>query len=234
MSRLDLLKERKIPQSTVPDVNVVLDLLESQWHQEVEPAVESLGDPLDGLILTVLSQNTNDRNRDMAYERLRSRHGDWAAIAALSHGEVADAIRSAGISNIKAATILRVLENVKARTGSYSLSPLREESRDAVWNFLTGLQGVGPKTAAVVMVFDLGIPAFPVDTHVARFCRRMAWVDVKAQPAVIQEDMEHRVPDHRKAGAHLNIITHGRQICKARKPICSDCVLRGFCPSSLN
>ncbi len=215
-----------------PDIKIVLDILESQWGEEAHPDVVALDEPLDGLILTVLSQNTNDKNRDMGYHQLRERHGSWDQIAGLDQETVADAIRPAGISNIKSATILRVLKNVKERFGEYSLKSLRGSSREEAWNFLTNLQGVGPKTAAVVFVFDLGFPAFPVDTHVSRLCRRLGWAEEKESPAAIQERMEQKVPDYRKGGAHLNMIKHGRMICKARGPLCPLCPLRVLCPSS--
>ncbi len=218
---------------TPPDLEMVLDILERQWGQEAKADVVAFDEPLDGLILTVLSQNTNDKNRDMGYQQLRQRHGSWDQIAALDLETLADAIRPAGISNVKSATILRVLKEVKDRFGGYSLKALREGPRQEAWEFLTNLQGVGPKTAAVVLVFDLGFPAFPVDTHVARLCRRLGWAQEKDSPAAIQERMEQLVPDRRKGGAHLNMIYHGRGICKARAPQCQLCPLRGLCPSSL-
>ncbi|EEX48379.1 MULTISPECIES: endonuclease III domain-containing protein [Jonquetella] len=232
MSRMTVSQSPKELKRPVPPVTAVLDLLEAQWGQESNPDVTSFDEPLDGLILIVLSQNTNDRNRDMAFDRLKAACPTWADAAALSQAELISLIRPAGLCDSKSATIIRVLGAAKDLTGQYSLGLLRKKKPAEAWNFMTSIKGVGVKTAACVMVFDLGFPAFPVDTHVARFCRRMGWAPEKASPAAIQEMMEGLVPDSRKAGAHLNIITHGRRVCKARGPLCGDCLLRGLCPAS--
>lgn len=215
-----------------PPVTMVLDLLEYQWHQETEPQVDPFEEPLDGLILIILSQNTNDRNRDMAFERLKQVCPCWDQVLQLSRDQLIDLIRPAGLCDSKADTIRRALKAVNEKMGQLSLKAMRKADPDESWAFLTGIKGVGVKTAACVFVFDLGFPAFPVDTHVARFCRRMGWAAEKATPDAIQEQMEQLVPDHRKAGAHLNIILHGRGICQARNPKCGLCLLRGLCVSS--
>lgn len=209
----------------------VLDVLESIWGQEANPKVSAFEDPLDGLILTVLSQNTNDNNRDRAFYKLKSLYPKWAEVAALPAEALADAIRVAGIANVKSSRIKEILEVVRQTFGVYSLRDMSSWEGVEVMDFLLSLPGVGPKTAACVMVFDLGIPAFPVDTHVARFCRRMGWVDRSSSPISIQEQMEVLVPEARKKGAHLNIISHCKSLCRARSPICGSCLLSGICPS---
>nr|WP_255700317.1 endonuclease III [Dethiosulfovibrio faecalis] len=214
------------------DLLSVLDVLEELWGQEKNPMVSAFDDPLDGLMLTILSQNTNDNNRDRAFDKLKALYPLWEDVAAVTPDELADAIRVAGIANVKAARMLDVLKIIHDELGEYGLTRLKEREPDGVRAFLEGLPGVGPKTAACVLVFDMDIPAFPVDTHVARFCRRMEWVAPSANPVRIQEYMEKIVPDERKKGAHLNIISHGKSICKARKPICSRCPLADSCPSS--
>ena len=232
MSRASVEKAPQPVKMETPPISLVLDVLEQLWKQESQPAQKAFDEPLDGLIMTVLSQNTNDRNRDMAYERLRSQYGPWERIALLSQGDVAEAIKQAGICNNEAATILRVLGQVKERFGAYSLKSLKESTPAEAWDFMTGIQGVGPKTAACVLAFDLGFPAFPVDTHVARISKRLHWAEEKESPAEIQARLEKLVPDSRKCGGHLNIIQHGKHICRARNPKCGECPLRGFCPSS--
>ncbi|MDY3868047.1 MAG: endonuclease III [Pyramidobacter sp.] len=232
MSRANGENKQRLSEVTPPPIPLVLDVLEQLWKQESQPAQKAFDEPLDGLIMTVLSQNTNDRNRDMAYEQLRRQHGAWDNIARLSQAQIAEAIKSAGICNNKAATILRVLSSVKDRFGKYSLKALKKMSPDEARDFMTSIPGVGPKTAACVLAFDLSFPAFPVDTHVARISKRLHWADENKTPAEIQEQMEEAVPDNRKSGGHLNIIQHGKNICKARNPLCGKCPLRGLCPSS--
>ena len=231
MSRVDRSKNVEPKKLTSPPVKTVFDILEQLWRQGTDSAKIVYEEPLDGLIETVLSQNTNDRNRDMAFDRLKEK-GEWITIARLSQAEIVDAIRPAGICNNKAATIQRVLEKVKQTYGDYSLKALKEGMPEEAWEFMTHIQGVGPKTAACVLAFDLGFPAFPVDTHVARICRRLGWADEKESPAEIQSRMETIVPPELKTAGHLNFIQHGKNICKARAPLCGKCPLRGLCPSS--
>lgn len=215
-----------------PPITAVLEILEQLWKQGTAPDKIVYEEPLDGLIETVLSQNTNDRNRDMAFERLKSQYSAWERIAALPQQQIAEAIKPAGICNNKAATILRVLKAVKERFGGYSLKPLKSGSPAEAWDFMTHIQGVGPKTAACVLAFDLGFPAFPVDTHVARIAKRLGWAAPKETPAEIQSRLERLVPDGMKCAGHLNVIQHGKNICTARAPKCGSCPLRGLCPSS--
>lgn len=211
----------------LPDV---LDILEGLWGQEAAPKVSAFEDPLDGLMLTVLSQNTNDNNRDRAFQELKSLYPSWEKVASVPAESLAKAIKVAGIANVKSVRMKEILDIVKGSFGEYSLKGISLWDKSKVEGFLTSLPGVGPKTAACVMVFDLGIPAFPVDTHVARFCRRMEWVDRSASPVAIQEKMEKVVPEDRKKGAHLNIISHCKALCRARNPLCSSCSLSALCP----
>ena len=231
MSRVDVAKSVKPQKIGPPPVQTVFDILEQLWKQGTESAKIVYEEPLDGLIETVLSQNTNDRNRDMAFDRLKEK-GSWGKIARLSKETIVEAIKPAGICNNKAATIQRVLAKVKETYSSYSLKKLKNGTSEEAWNFMTHIQGVGPKTAACVLAFDLGFPAFPVDTHVARICKRLGWAEEKESPAEIQARMETIVPLDLKTAGHLNFIQHGKNICKARSPLCGECPLRGLCPSS--
>lgn len=217
--------------ATKEQVARVLDALEVLWHQERAVIEEDhhLEDPLDGLILTVLSQNTNDRNRDRGFAGLKTRFLSWEDVARAALDDIADAIRPAGIANNKARTIKRVLEIIFSRFGSFSLMEMKDWAADEARNFLENLPGVGPKTAACVLVFDLDMPAFPADTHVTRVCKRLGWAPTSSTPARIQDLMERIVSPERYKGAHLNLIEHGRHLCKARNPLCPKCPVRSMC-----
>src|SRR6266508_1430660 len=139
-------------------------------------------DPLEELVLTVLSQNTSDVNRDRAYTALRERFPTWEALAAASPAEVADAIRPGGLANTKAPRILSILREIRDREGDFDLSWMEGASDAGVRDYLTSLPGVGPKTAACVLAFSLGRPALPVDTHVFRVARRLGFFDERTAP----------------------------------------------------
>jgi len=208
----------------------ILDALEGAWGNEKRPPSDLRHEePLDGLILTILSQNTNDKNRDKAFNALKAKYPTWDDVAAASSEDVAETIRVAGLGCTKADRILNVLRIVKGKFGEHSIKGLAELNGAEAKEFLVSLPGVGLKTAACVLVFDLGMPAFPVDTHVARVSRRLGWVPEKMTPDKIQEYLEGVLPAPRFRGAHLNIIQHGRQICRARNPLCADCVIAKWC-----
>ena len=207
----------------------VLDLLEGVWHNEASPPSLGHGEPLDGLVLTVLSQNTNDRNRDRAFERLKARFPTWESVVGAGAEALEDAVRPAGLAPTKARRILEILEIVRGDFGAYSIAALAERGRDEARRYLTALPGVGEKTAACVLMFDMGLPAFPVDTHVSRVCRRVGFVPEKASPDAVCAVMEREVPPSRYLGGHVNIIEHGRAVCAARKPLCGACPLTALC-----
>ncbi len=206
----------------------VLDILEGIWHNEENPPELGHEDPLDGLVLTVLSQNTNDRNRDRAYERLREAFPEWS-MAVHDPAGIAEAIKPAGLSLIKSQRIVDILKVVYERLGTYSMESLRSWDPGGIRNLLDSFAGVGPKTVACVLLFDFGIPAFPVDTHIARFARRMEWAEERTPPEKISVFFESVVPENRFLGAHVNIIHHGRGLCSARNPKCIQCPLVSLC-----
>jgi endonuclease-3 len=207
----------------------VLDILESRWHNEVTPPDIGHAEPLDGLVLTVLSQHTNDRNRDTAFARLKERCPTWEEAAEAGYETVLDAVRPAGLAPTKADRILKILDIVSRDFGSYTILPLVERGRDDAKNYLLALPGVGEKTAACVLLFDMGLPAFPVDTHITRVCRRIGFVDEKTSAEEICAIMEREVAPSRYLGGHVNIIEHGRSVCKARAPVCRGCDLDRLC-----
>lgn len=208
----------------------VLDVLDDAYGGESLPRDEyATGEPLDGLMLTLLSQNTNDRNRDIAYGRLREACASWDDVAALSADEIEELIRPAGLGETKALRMKGALAKIMADTGAYSLKTLKDWAPSDVRSYLCSIEGIGPKTAACVMVFDLGMTAFPVDTHVARLSRRFGFAAEKDSPEKIQAFLESIVPPERCMGGHLNMISHGRAICGARAPKCGECGAASLC-----
>jgi endonuclease-3 len=209
---------------------LVLDRLDGIYGREAEPPdLYATGEPLDGLMLTLLSQNTNDRNRDVAYESLRSRYPAWSDVASASQRDVATSIKSAGLGEIKAERMKQILDRIESDFGGHTLAAMKEWDADRVREYLSGLHGIGPKTVACVMAFDLGLPAFPVDTHVARISRRLGWAGERATPEKIQLFLEGTVPPERCGGGHLNMIEHGRKICHARNQLCAGCAVNDIC-----
>ena len=184
---------------------------------------------LDELVNTVLSQNTNDRNRDQAYANMRSQFPTWEAVRDANPTELIDSIRIAGLANQKGPRIQKILQTITEEHGKLDLRFLESFPPDDVHKGLTGLKGVGPKTASIVMVFSLGIPAFPVDTHVYRVSARIGLRD----PAISVEEA-HTVlaklfPPDSYGEVHLNLIYLGRRICHARQPQCEICPVRNVC-----
>lgn len=216
--------------SELHHVTEILDMLECLYGNEKRPAEDLRYDePLDDLILTILSQNTNDRLRDKAYASMRSRYPSWEEVAASDINDLKEVIRIAGMVNAKPARIKQILSLVKDKFGCYSLKGLKEWTQPEVRKYLTSLPGVGPKTSAIVECFDLDMPGFPVDTHITRLSKRFGWADEKNPPDKIQEKLERELPKERFRGGHLNFLDHGRGICNARSPRCCECRLNKWC-----
>ena len=188
---------------------------------------ERQGDPLDVLILTILSQNTNDTNRDRAYAQLQATYASHQAMAEAPTEELAEAIRTAGMHNQKAKSIQRALRTTYERHGVYDLSHLEILSGEEALEELVALKGVGKKTAGIVLAFSLGKPYFPVDTHIQRITKRLRFVARNDDP---HEVMNALVPDELKFQFHIHLIQHGRDTCKARKPHCDRCLIADLCP----
>ena len=212
------------------NIDEVFDLLEKMWGNEATPPQIAHEEPLDGLVLTLLSQNTNDRNRDKGFAALKARFPQWKAVAMAGAEIIADCIRPAGLANTKSERMLLILQKVRETFGEYSLKELKGWEDERAKEYLGSLPGVGAKTVACVMLFDLGKPAFPVDTHIARFSKRMEWVSEKTPPEKTQIFLEEWVPEERFFGGHINIIDHGRGVCGARKVLCGECLISPICP----
>jgi endonuclease-3 len=183
--------------------------------------------PLDELILTVLSQSTNDRNRDVAFLRLRARFPSWSAVRDAPNDEVEAAIRPGGISKVKSRRIQDIL---RALDDPPTLDHLAELPVEAARDALTSLPGVGRKTAACVLLFSFGMPDVPVDTHVSRVGTRLGLFRPGAPFEELHDDMLRLAPRGQELEFHVNLLRHGRRTCHAQRPNCPECALERMCP----
>jgi endonuclease-3 len=192
------------------------------------PALRPHGAPVDELVLTVLSQNTNDRNRDVAYFRLRERFPSWDAVAEAPVEELEDAIRPGGLAPTKSVRIKQILEAI----GDDDLLWLADAPLDEARAYLCALPGVGRKTAACVLLFSFGRPDVPVDTHVYRVGGRLGLWPQKAPLVAAHDELARLAGDDGEFAyeAHVLLIRHGRRTCVARAPRCAECPLRRMCP----
>ena len=189
---------------------------------------------LDELVSTILSQNTNDNNRDRAFWALRRALPTWEAVRDAPAELVVEAIRPAGLGNQKGPRIQTVLREITAQRGSLDLSFLNEWSVEEVRSWLMQFKGVGPKTAAIVLQFSLNKPAFPVDTHVYRVTGRLGLRPAEMTVEAAHPHFEALLPPETYYAAHLNLIRLGREICAARKPDCPRCPLNDLCDFALS
>jgi len=185
--------------------------------------------PLDELIGTILSQNTNDANSGRAYHHLVERFGDWQAVMNATARQVAAAIRVGGLADIKAPRIQHILRQLKAERGEMSLGFLARWPVAKARAYLCRFPGVGLKTASCVLLFSLGKPAFPVDTHVLRVSKRLGLLEKKTSMDQAHALLEALVPERDRFSMHINLIRHGRRICHARKPWCNRCLVHSLC-----
>jgi endonuclease-3 len=194
-----------------------------------EPVWRNPLPPIDELVSTILSQNTNDVNRDRAFESLRAKFPTWEQVRDADTDEVIEAVRVAGLANQKGPRIQQVLREVTIERGSLDLTFLADMPLEEARAWLTRFNGVGPKTAAIVLCFSLNRPAFPVDTHVYRVTGRIGLRPAKMTVEQAHPHLEHLFPPETYYAAHLNLIRLGREICAARKPNCPVCPVRALC-----
>jgi endonuclease-3 len=194
-----------------------------------EPTWRPHLDPVSELVSTILSQNTNDVNRDVAYDRLRARSPTWEQVRDAEVEAVIDAIRPAGLANQKGPRIQEALRFITQERGELDLEFLADWPVDEAKAWLASIKGVGPKTAAIVLLFSLGLPAFPVDTHVHRVSKRLGLIGIRVSREKAHDDLESLVPQQDYYPFHLNLIRHGRQVCSSRKPRCPECLLQDLC-----
>jgi endonuclease-3 len=205
----------------------VLDHLRAYYGS---PAPRRTDGPLAELVQTILSQNTSDVNTERAFASLWSRFGDWQAILDAPTPAVADAIRSGGLAEVKAPRIKGVLAAIQQDRGELSLDFLADMPLDEARTYLTSLGGVGPKTAACVLLFALGMPALPVDTHVYRVSKRLGLIGERISAEAAHRLLEAAIPPAETFDAHMLLIQHGRVVCKALRPRCEACPLDPICP----
>ena len=210
-------------------VRAITRRLERRFGELIPPRAS---DPLDELILTVLSQHTSDVNADRAFASLRAAYPTWDEVAAAPEVAVADAIRSGGLANTKGPRIVAILHEVQDREGAYDLARLRDLPDAEARAYLTSLPGIGPKTAAVVLSFALGRDAIPVDTHVHRVARRLGLVPPKATAEHADRLLHDLVAEGLRTRLHVGLIRLGREICKAPTPRCNVCPLKDLCPTA--
>ena len=209
----------------------VEELLE-EYYGPVEISPER---PLDTLVKTILSQNTTDANSIPAFERLRDHFGgDWEQALEAGPEEIAAQIKQAGLAPTKSKRIHEMLGQVKEQRGELSLEHVCEMEPEEAEEYLIGFKGVGPKTAAIVLLFDCGMPFFPVDTHVHRIARRLGWIGEKDSAERTYEILTEAVPPELHGQLHLNIVKHGRQTCRPSRPACKRCPITRFCQAYRN
>ena len=185
--------------------------------------------PVDELVSTILSQNTNDTNRDRAFTALRAKFPTWEKVRDAKKAEVVASIRSAGLANQKGPRIQKVLRAITQERGDLDLDFLKVLPLEEARSWLTKFNGVGPKTAAIVLCFSLNRPAFPVDTHIYRVTGRIGLRPQKMTVEQAHPYLESLLPPETYYAAHLNLIRLGREVCHARTPDCPNCPVRRLC-----
>ena len=202
------------------------DLLEKEYGKKVWKVH---GDPLSVLIATILSQNTSDNNSHKAFANLRYEFKNWDEVRRARVKKIADTIRSGGLAKIKALRIKNILTQIYEENRNLNLSFLKRWRSDKIKSWLRKFKGVGDKTIACVLLFSLKRPAMPVDTHVLRVSKRLGLVSKQSDASNAEAILEKIVPRNLVYQFHLNLIAHGRMVCKATNPNCQDCVLIGNC-----
>jgi endonuclease-3 len=185
---------------------------------------------VDGLILGVLSQNTTDVNSDRAFTRLRARFATWEQVRDAPWEEVEEAIRVAGLSEVKATHIQQILSRITADRGGIELGFLRDMPTQEARDYLMSLPGIGLKTSAILLLFRFGKPAFPVDTHIYRVSKRLALIPEMATIARAHQIFDAMLKPEQMFPLHVGLIMHGRRVCIPRRPRCAECPLLDLCP----
>jgi endonuclease III len=193
------------------------------------PELEKNLDPLDCLIETILSQSTTNVNSDRAFANLKQRFANWEEARRARVTSIEAAIRCGGLAKQKSVIIKRILNEIKEKKGSLDLSFLRTAPLAEAKEFLSSFKGVGPKTVACVLLFSCHRPVFPIDTHIFRIARRLQLIPEKGSDHEAHALMEQIVPVERFYEAHVNLIRHGRKICRPQNPLCETCVIVDYC-----
>jgi endonuclease-3 len=188
-------------------------------------------DPLSELIMTILSQNTSDHNSRRAFDSLLKMFSSWEAVAEGSVEDIAEAIKLGGLAQVKAPRIKKILQQIQAQRGSLDLRFLKKMPVAVAKEWLQSLPGVGPKTAACVLLFSLGKAVLPVDTHIHRVAKRVGLIDSRVSAEKAHEILGSMVPAEDVYQFHIHMIEHGRRVCKAQRPRCHECILLKVCPT---
>jgi len=204
----------------------ICKILISKYGKEVS---ERKLPPIDELVMTILSQHTNDINMYRAFESLKRTYSSWEEVLAAPQDELAVSIRSSGMYNLKAKRIQATLKEIKKRVGKLDLSIIETMEIHEAKEWLTSLHGVGPKTAAIVLLFSFGLPVLPVDTHVWRVTKRLGIIDMKVSREKAHDLLEQIMPRDCIPSLNKNLVRHGREICRAQNPKCNNCFLNRIC-----
>jgi len=206
----------------------IIDLLRKQHGP---PQHRPQRDPLFELIAAILSQNTSDANSERAFDDLVTTLGTWNSVMQADVDDIAAAISAGGLNRVKAPRIKAILELVQNQRGSLDLRFLKTMPLAEARDWLESLPGVGPKTAACVLLFSLGRPALPVDTHVYRVSRRLGLIGKNVSPDGAHRVLQEKVPPDMVYEFHMNMVKHGRRVCRAQHPLCDECLLKEGCES---
>jgi len=205
---------------------VVCDLLIRQYGNRIS---ERRIPPIDELVLTILSQHTNDVNMMRAFESLKKTYSTWEEVLEAPQDELGNVIRSSGMYNLKAKRIQAALREIKKRVGKLDISHLEDMDLEDAKKWLTSIHGVGPKTAAIVLLFSFDKAALPVDTHVWRVTKRLGLIEDNTSREKAHVLLEEMIPHECIYSLNNNLVRHGREVCRAQKPRCSECILSDTC-----
>jgi endonuclease-3 len=213
---------------SMADVDRILQILSAKYGEKRWRLQRS---PVAVLVQTILSQNTSDRNSEPAFQHLLASFDGWEEIADASVAQIREIIKAGGLGTVKAGYIKQALVEIRRRQCGFDLDFLKTLPLDDARDWLRQLPGVGMKTASVVLLFSLGMPALPVDTHVFRVSKRLGLIDSKISVEKAHRLLERLVSPHDVYRFHILVIEHGRRICKAQRPRCTECMLGSLCPS---
>lgn len=206
-----------------------LIVLFERLHQHYgNPTWQRWREPVGELVRTILSHNTTDKNSLRAYANLIEKYPTWEALLQANEDEIAEIVRIGGLANAKAKKIKKSLLEIHKREGRIDLEFLHQYSLEQAKEYLLSLNGVGPKTAACILIFSFNFPYMPVDTHIHRVSNRLGLVAEKSREKT-QEKLNEIIPEKEKYSFHLNVIEHGRKVCKATSPFCTNCFLSDIC-----
>lgn len=209
---------------------VIIKLLDKEYFR---PRWAPRYEPVEELVYTILSQNTSDVNSERALASLKARFPSWRGLAGADETEIASAIRSGGLADTKAGYIKQTLNGLLDEQGDLGLAFLNDMDDEEAVAYLTRFKGVGVKTAACVLLFALGRPVMPVDTHVYRVSLRLDFIGEGTTAEAAQQLLTAITPPDDIYSFHINLVSHGRKVCKAGRPLCTECVIEALCPSSL-